>query len=150
MSTPTIDQVQQALEAATGSDPQLDTMISEPFGDTNKRNNTSSVDDCIALIDHMAPDWGWLVGRRDISLCFGAPRSQIDEGFGANGATCAIAGADQRRKRTGCSTRSIPASSRPSKPRRASRQVQAWLTSIRTLARAPTARFTAATCVTSS
>ena len=44
------------------ADPALDTLIAEHFNDTNARHYTSSVDDCIALISHAAPDWGWHVG----------------------------------------------------------------------------------------
>ena len=55
-----------AVKRAIGADPALDRRIASTldsqFADRSVPPYTASVDDCIALLDRVLPDWSWHVG----------------------------------------------------------------------------------------
>lgn len=65
MTTSSMEALAERVLRATGEDRELDAAIREALdgGNEAKPRYTSSVDDCIALIGAVLPDWAWHVGH---------------------------------------------------------------------------------------
>jgi hypothetical protein len=70
MTKPQLEDLKKRVLAATGEDRELDRLIGEtldPDGASTCRYS-SSVDDCIALIGAILPDWSWHVGHGPLGV----------------------------------------------------------------------------------
>ena len=59
---PDIAALMTSATTATGSDLSLDRQIAAYFGEEGARPYTSSVEDCVRLVERVLPDWAWHVG----------------------------------------------------------------------------------------
>jgi hypothetical protein len=70
MTKPKLEDLQKRVLAATGEDRELDRLISEALDHDGAStcHYSSSVDDCIALIGAVLPDWSWHVGHGPLGV----------------------------------------------------------------------------------
>lgn len=70
MTNSKLEELEKRISAATGEDRALDRLIREildPEGASTSRYS-SSVDDCLALIGTILPDWAWHVGHGPLGV----------------------------------------------------------------------------------
>lgn len=79
-----LDHLEETLKEATGPSKQIDRVVSALFHEAPKTETlvayTASVDDCIALINKLLPEWHWHVGHGPKGILPYASMSLHDRG----------------------------------------------------------------------